>query len=228
MGGLTTAGGISAALFHRERTGEGTVVDTSLLALAMWATGANILAAGLFGMTQIPQGGRDQMPNPIMNMYRTKDGRFVTLMMLQSDRFWPDFVTTIGHPELADDPKYKDAAARFENRKECIATLDAIFAEKTFDEWREILANAQGVWEPVETPGELLEDEQALANGYVRHITLDNGTSFRIVPSPLQFNEQPPDLVRAPLHGEHTDEVLQSVGYDMDQLIEMKVKGAIL
>ncbi|MBV8160711.1 MAG: CoA transferase, partial [Acidimicrobiia bacterium] len=78
------------------------------------------------------------------------------------------------------------------------------------------------------TPGELIEDEQALANGYVRHITLDSGTSFRIVPSPLQFDERPPDLTRAPLHGEHTDEVLRSVGYDMDQLIEMKVKGAIL
>ena len=228
MGGLTTAGGISAALFHRERTGEATVVDTSLLALGMWATGANILAAGLFGMTQIPGGSRDNVPNPIMNMYRSKDGRFITLMMLQSDRFWPDLVTTIGHAELADDPKYKDAAARFENRRECVAALDAIFAEKTFEEWREILSHAQGVWEPVEMPGELLEDEQALANGYVRHITLDNGTSFRIVPSPLQFNEHPPDLTRAPLHGEHTDEVLQSVGYDMDQLIEMKVKGAIL
>src|SRR5207237_5206062 len=77
MGGLTTAGGISAALFHRERTGEGTVVDTSLLALAMWATGANILAAGLFGMTQIPQGGRDQMPTPIMKLYRNQAGRLV-------------------------------------------------------------------------------------------------------------------------------------------------------
>jgi crotonobetainyl-CoA:carnitine CoA-transferase CaiB-like acyl-CoA transferase len=194
----------------------------------MWATGANILAAGLFGLTQIPGGSRDNVPNPIMNMYRSKDGRFVTLMMLQSDRFWPDLVTTIGHPELADDPKYKDAAARFENRRECVAALDAIFAEKDFDEWRQILSNAEGVWEPVETPGELIEDEQALANGYVGQITLDNGTSFRIVPSPLQFNETPPDLTRAPGHGEHTDEVLQSVGYDMDELIEMKVKGAIL
>src|SRR5437588_437235 len=167
-------------------------------------------------------------------------GRVIAAQATPADRDWPlnqpfaafgdlmGGLTTIGHPELADDPKYKDAAARFENRKECITTLDSIFAEKTFDEWREILANAKGVWEPVETPGELLEDEQALANGYVRHITLDNGTSFRIVPSPLQFNEQPPDLVRAPLHGEHTDEVLQSVGYDMDQLIDMKVKGAIL
>ena len=102
-----------------------------------------------------------------------------------------DLVTTIGHPELADDPKYKDAAARFENRRECVAALDAIFAEKTFDEWRAILSNAEGVWEPVETPGELIEDEQALANGYVGHITLDNGTSFRIVPSPLQSPNQP-------------------------------------
>ena len=228
MGGLTIAGGISAALFHRERTGEATTLDTSLLALGMWATGANILAAGLFGMTQIPGGDRDQMPNPLMNMYRSKDGRFLTLMMLQSDVFWPDFVATIGHPELADDPRFKDAMVRFENRKECIATLDSIFAEKTFEEWREILSNAKGVWEPVETPGELLEDPQALANGYVGEITLDNGTSFRIVPSPLQFDETPPDLTRARGHGEHTDEVLLECGYDMEELIDLKVKGAIL
>ena len=79
MGGLTIAGGISAALFHRERTGEATVVDTSLLALGMWATGANILAAGLFGMTQIPGGSRDEVPNPLMNMYRTEDGQWMRL-----------------------------------------------------------------------------------------------------------------------------------------------------
>jgi len=228
MGGLTIAGGISAALFHRERTGEATVVDTSLLALGMWATGANILAAGLFGMTQVPGGSRDQMPNPLVNMYRTKDGRFLTLMMLQSDVFWPDLVTVIGHPELAEDARYKDAAARFENRVECIATLDSIFAEKTFEEWREILQQAKGVWEPVETPGELIEDPQALANGYVREIELESGTSFRIVPSPLQFDETPPDLTPAPGHGKHTDEVLLDVGYDMEQLLDLKVKGAIL
>ncbi|MCU1449860.1 MAG: CaiB/BaiF family protein [Acidimicrobiales bacterium] len=228
MGGLTIAGGISAALFHRERTGEATVVDASLLGLGMWATGANILAAGLFGMTQVPGGSRDQMPNPLVNMYRTKDARFLTLMMLQSDVFWPDLMNVIGHPELVDDPRFKDAAARFENRRECIATLDAIFAEKTFDEWRDLLSEAKGVWEPVETPGELIEDPQALANGYVREIQLANGTSFRIVPSPLQFNETPPDLTPAPGHGEHTDEVLQSLGYDMEELIKLKVKGAIL
>jgi crotonobetainyl-CoA:carnitine CoA-transferase CaiB-like acyl-CoA transferase len=229
MGGLTIAGGISAALFHRERTGEATVVDSSLLAMGMWATGANLLAAGLFGQTQSPAGGsRDQMPNPLVNMYRTKDGRFLTLMMLQSDVFWPDLVAVMGHPELADDPRFKDAAARFENRRECIATLDGIFAEKTFDEWRDVLRAAKGVWEPVESPGELIEDPQALANGYVREIELENGTTFRIVPAPLQFNETPPDLTPAPGHGEHTDEVLQSLGYEMDELIDLKVKGAIL
>ena len=90
-----------------------------------------------------------------------------------------------------------------------------------------------GVWkawipDPVETPGELIEDPQALANGYVCEITLDNGTTFRIVPSPLQFNETPPDLTPAPGHGEHTDEILLDCGYDMDQLLDMKIKGAIL
>ena len=98
---------------YRVRPGEATVVDSSLLALGMWATGANILAAGLFGMTQIPGGSRDNVPNPIMNMYRSKDGRFVTLMMLQSDRFWPDLVTTIGHPA---------ASTRSASRWSCVVT----------------------------------------------------------------------------------------------------------
>ena len=87
----------------------------------------------------------------------------------------------------------------------------------------------EGQWAPVETAAELLEDPQALSNGYVREIVAASGTSFRIVPSPLQFNETPPDLSRAPEHGEHTDEVLQELlGFDMDKIMDLKIKGAIL
>jgi crotonobetainyl-CoA:carnitine CoA-transferase CaiB-like acyl-CoA transferase len=162
-------------------------------------------------------------------MYRTSDGRFLSLIMLQPTRYWADLVTKIGHPELADDPRFSDAKAIYDNRTEAVKLLDAIFATRTFDEWRAVLMDIEGQWAPVETTEELINDPQALANGYVREITAFSGTSFRIVPSPLQFNETPPDLTRAPELGEHTDDVLQELlGYDMDRVLDLKVKGAIL
>jgi crotonobetainyl-CoA:carnitine CoA-transferase CaiB-like acyl-CoA transferase len=229
IGGAMIAGGISAALYHRERTGEALVVDNSLLATALWATSASMLAAGLFGIGKMPSFDRLEVPNPIVNTYRTSDGRFLSLIMLQADRYWPELVTKIGHPELVDDERFADAAARAENRRECVETLDAIFATRPFDEWRALLMDVEGVWAPVETPGELLEDPQVLANGYVREVVAQSGTTFRMVPSPLQFDETPPDLVRAPDHGEHTDQVLEELlGLDTEQLIDLKLKGAIL
>ena len=109
-----------------------------------------------------------------------------------------------------------------------VTLLDELFAKRTFAEWKEILADAKGVWAPVQTAAEVLEDPQALANGYVRDIEAKSGTVFRMVPSPLQFDEVAPDLTRAPDHGEHTDEVLGELGLDTDTLLELKVKGAIL
>jgi crotonobetainyl-CoA:carnitine CoA-transferase CaiB-like acyl-CoA transferase len=227
-GGMFIAGGICAALFHRERTGEALVVDNSLLSTAMWATGASVLAAGLFGYSKMPRGDRKNVPNPLVNMYRTSDGRHLSLMMLQPDRYWAEFIAAVGHPELVDDPRFADGKTRFENRIECVTVLDEIFSTKTFAEWREILSRIEGVWAPVETCGELLEDPQALENGYIRNVEASNGTMFRMVPSPLQFDEEPPELTRAPDHGEHTDEVLAELGYDMDRIMDLKVKGAIL
>ena len=98
IGGLTIAGGISAALFHRERTGEAVIVDNSLLATAMWATGASSLAAGLFGVDRLPRRDRTETPNPIVGTYRTADGRFISLVMLESDRYFGDLVTLLGRP----------------------------------------------------------------------------------------------------------------------------------
>jgi crotonobetainyl-CoA:carnitine CoA-transferase CaiB-like acyl-CoA transferase len=228
LGGLTIAGGISAALFHRERTGEPTVVDNSLLANGMWAGSASITASGLFGIDQMPAMQRDAVPNPLIGYYRCSDGRFLILMLLQADRWWPDLTRRIGHPELMDDPRFLTAALRQQNNRECMAALDEIFATKTLSEWREALADAEGVWAAVETPGELIVDPQALANGYVREVTADNGTTFRMVPSPLQFDETPPDLVRAPGHGEHTDEVLTELGFTEEELLDLKISGAVL
>ncbi|HEX3462390.1 MAG TPA: CoA transferase [Acidimicrobiales bacterium] len=228
IGGLTIAGGISAALFHRERTGEAVTVDNSLLANGVWATGATVLAADLFGFSRMPRGDRTMMPNPLVNNYKTKDDRFMSFIMLESDRFWADLVTKIGHPELADDPRFVDSVARAKNCQECCVTLDEIFATRTLEEWKPIMNTVDGVWAPVQTADELLVDPQVVANDYIREVTSAGGTTFRMVASPLQFDEQPPDLTRAPDHGEHTDEVLLELGLDMDAILDLKLKGAVL
>jgi crotonobetainyl-CoA:carnitine CoA-transferase CaiB-like acyl-CoA transferase len=228
ISGLTIAGGVSAALFHRERTGEALVVDNSLLATGMWATGATVLMAGLFGFGRMPRGDRTKVPNPLVLSYRTKDDRYLSLIMLESDRYWSDLVTKMGRPELAGDPRFADATARAAHSEACVTLLDEIFAARTFDEWKSVLEDVVGVWAPVQTASEILEDPQVLANGYLRDVTAPSGTTFRMVASPLQFDEEPPDLMRAPDHGEHTDEVLQELGLDMDAILELKVAGAVL
>jgi len=230
-GGMTIAGGISAALFSRERTGQPAVVDISLLGLAAWMLSPDIVAAKLFGEvfeTKTKQFSRDQLPNPIVNNYRTKDDRFISLMMLESDRYWADFCRHAGRPEWIDDPRFVDAAARFENRKECIHLLDELFASRTLAEWREALATAAGVWAVAQTAREIHSDVQAVANGYLPEVTSEDGNTFTLVASPVQFDESPVELRAGPEHGQHTEEVLLELGLSWEEIAEHKSAKAIL
>jgi crotonobetainyl-CoA:carnitine CoA-transferase CaiB-like acyl-CoA transferase len=228
MGGMTIAGGIAAALYRRERTGTPSTIDVSLLGVALWNLGPDVVASRLFENTSAPRFTREDLPNPIVGIYKTKDGRFISLVMLESDRFWPDLCRHLGHEELIDDPRFRDAAARFENRRECIRLLDEIFATRTYAEWRETLATAEGVWAPLQTVREVHDDVQVIANGYLPELHADNGTPYWLVANPVQFDETPPELGRAPEHGQHTEEVLLELGLTWDEIIAHKESGAIL
>src|SRR4051794_17119140 len=118
-GGMTIAGGIAAALFRREKHGIASVVDVSLLSCSMWTLQPDIVASKVFGFPKLPTGTRAQNFNPMVNSYKTSDGRFIQVTMLEADKYWPDFCTHLGHPELVDDPRFVDAAARFENKEAC-------------------------------------------------------------------------------------------------------------
>jgi len=228
LGGLTIAGGISAALLHRERTGEALTVDGSLLSMGAWAMGASIAASAAFGVERIPRYRPADAPNSLVNSYATKDGRFVSLVMLQTDKFWPELVTALGRPELATDERFADHAARMKNNKEANAELAALFGARTFDEVTEVLSAGRGPWAPVQRPIDVLSDPQIVANGYLRDLKDDKGNAFQLVPAPLQFNGESGDTRRAPAHGEHTDEVLGELGLDTDEIIELKIAGAVL
>jgi crotonobetainyl-CoA:carnitine CoA-transferase CaiB-like acyl-CoA transferase len=227
MGGLTIAGGIAAALFRRERTGEASVVDVSLLHLGLWNVSPDIVAAGLTG-AEVPKFDRRDMPNPVSNIYKTSDGRFLLLMYLQSDRHWPEFCEAVERPDLLDDPRFNDAKARFQNRRECIATIDEIIASKPLSDWRDRLSKCEGVWGPVQTELEVHNDPQVIANGYIPEVVDGNGNRFRLVANPVQFDEEPEVLSPAPDHGQHTEELLLEMGLDWERIIALKESSAIL
>jgi crotonobetainyl-CoA:carnitine CoA-transferase CaiB-like acyl-CoA transferase len=225
ISGLSLAGAIAAALFGRERHGEPSVIDVSLLGTAVWVLGPDVAAATLTpdGLPWVP---RESLANPLSNCYRTADGRWIWLAMLQADRHWPEFCEHIGRPELIDDERFSTAPARAANLSACMAELDATFAEHPLAVWQERLAGIDGVWAVVQTATELLDDPQVVANGYVAEV--DYGElRHRLVVGPAQFDGQPPELKPAPGAGEHTDEILLELGRTWDEILQLKVDGVV-
>lgn len=225
-GAMALAFGIAAALLKRTRTGEGSVVDVSLLATAIWMLSSDVLAALNGGDVVRPQ-GRTAMMNPLTGTYRTKDDRHVQLMFLQGDRYWAEFCRTVGRPELADDARFVDMAARRANAADCVAELDAIFATQTLEEWKKTLSQLDAPWSPIQSVEEVIEDPQVLANSYIGDVDAGDGTSYRLPSVPVQFDGQPPELRRAPEHGENTETVLVELGYDWDRVGELADAGVI-
>lgn len=225
--GMHLAGGVAAALFHRQRTGKGAVVDASLLAAGLWAMQGNIVGAHLTGASELPKRARTENTNPLTCAYRSADGRFVALVMLDSNRYWPGLCEAIGHPELVGDERFATARNRAANSAPCVAELDTIFSARPLAHWRDALARQDGPWAVVAHAGEATEDAQARANGYIADVAYDGGRSIPLVSAPVQFDEAPGRLRPAPEHGAHTEEVLLELGYDWDEIIRLKTVGAV-
>lgn len=224
-GGLTIAGGIAGALFHRERTGEATTVDVSLLATAMWQLAPDI-AMSPFADT-LQSGGRGAPANPLVNNYTTRDGRWLQLIMLQADRDWPDFCEHIDRPDLIEDPRFASMALRRENAAECVQMLEEVFAKRSLAEWRERFATLRGAWTPVQTPREVHDDPQVIANQFLGEVAAADGSKFKLVSNPIQYDEQPYSLDPAPEHGQNTEEVLLDLGLSWDQITAYRESSAI-
>lgn len=229
VGGLTIAGAVCAALYRRAASGQPSVIDASLLASGIWQIQPDVVNARLGGggATDAPP-ERRRSANPLTLPYRTADGRYLALIMIAADRRWRELCAALGQPDLADDPRFTDMAARRTNAEPCIERLDRIFAQRTLDQWRTALAGFDGEWAPVQTPSEVHEDAQVRANGYVADVEMGNGVTIPLVPSPVQFDGQPGRPERAPEHGEHTEEVLLELGLSWDELGRLKDAGAVL
>ncbi len=227
IGAMTIAGGIMGALFHRERTGEATTVDVSLLGTGIWSMGA-ALALGLqLGIPWAPPAHDAPTRNPLVAVYEASDGRFVAFSCLQAARYWAEAVTILGRPELATDERFADPAALMEHAVEAAGLVRAAIAERTADDWRERLADFSGQWSIVQDTLQVTEDPQTVANGYVVDCETSAGTPFRLAGAPVQFGGVAPGTSRAPEFNEHGDEILASLGFDMDTIVDLKVRGVV-
>ncbi|MGE2834841.1 CaiB/BaiF CoA transferase family protein [Mycobacterium sp. SMC-4] len=227
QGSSAIAGAVAMALYRRERTGEGGVVDVSLLNTGMWTMGPD-LAAAATGTGEIPRIDRRDAPNPIVNLYRTADDRWLNLVCLQADRFWGELCKLIERPELADDERFADGMSRYVNRAACIAELDKTFGARTMAEWKSVLAGFSGVWSAAATFDEVCESPQVAANGYLPTVTGADGRDFRLVAPPYQFDGQHVvPTAPAPELGQHTEEVLLESGWDWDRISELRDSGAL-
>ena len=227
IGAMTIAGGIMGALFHRERTGEATTVDVSLLGVGMWAMGQALALSLVLDRPWAPPPADAMGSNPLSRTYQTADGRTLWFTCLQGAKYWPLLCESVGRPDLGADPRFGDHASLMANSREAVAELDEIFAGATLAEWRERLADFSGQWAVQQNTLEAADDPQSVANGYVQDCVTASGAPFKLAAAPVQFDGSPPPAGRAPTLNEHGDAILEELGYDWDAIVDLKVRGVV-
>jgi crotonobetainyl-CoA:carnitine CoA-transferase CaiB-like acyl-CoA transferase len=228
MGGMTIAGGIAAALYSRATTGEPSVVDVSLLGVGAWATQFTVNLALMAGgpLPANPPPRHGSVTNPLIGAYLTSDGRWIELAMLQPGRYWAEFCRLAGREELAGDERFDSTEKLMANAGEAAGIVAEVIAGRPFADWVEILSQGEGQWAAVQSAWEVGQDPSLRANGLIAPVVDADGVDRELVANPVQFDETPADLTRAPQFAEHTDEVLRSLGLTEDELIALKIDGA--
>jgi crotonobetainyl-CoA:carnitine CoA-transferase CaiB-like acyl-CoA transferase len=221
--GLATVAGIAGALFSRERTGHGTLVQTSLLRTGLYILGSDLMGQ-MAGAAPV-RGLRRALYNPMLGCYRSQDDQWFWLLGLQTDRHWPGLTRALNRPELAGDERFRTHLGLISHRDELIEILDACFAAQTMEQLAEAFAREDVWWDPVLDFEGAVNDPLANAAGA---FPATAGESGRTVATPVDFaGELPAQVGRPPEIGEHTEQILLGLGYEWDDIARLQAGGVI-
>lgn len=218
--GILAVAGITAAYVHKLKTGEGQVVDTSLIEAAIQQT---YWQAAIYFATRESPGptGSAHLLTAPYQAFQASDG-WVNIGGANQGN-WERIAHALGHPEWLDDPRYATNSARMENMQVLVESMNAVVATRTKAEWIAVLDAAGVPVGPVNTVGEALSHEQTLARGMVVDLVHPQAGATKALGCPIHFSKTPTRIDRpAPMLGEHSRELLREYGYgdaDIDGFI---------
>ncbi len=225
---LAAAAAVSAALFERERYGQGQLVETSLIRQGAYTISFDLNLLLMWGTT-LDIGDRASMGNPAMNNYTARCGRRFWIVGLEGERHWPPLARAVGHSEWLNDDRFAHPRQRAANSRELISMLDEIFATRTLKEWSEVFSTEPDFfWAPVNTPEELLTDSAFHGSGALLEVP-DQVSTTTMVATPVDFRGTPCTARSlAPTIGEHTREVLTGIGRPEVEINALVASGTVV
>jgi len=223
--GILAVGGILAAYVHKLKTGQGQVVDTSLMEAALQQTYWQAAIYFATGESPGPTGSAHVLTAPYQ-AFRAGDGWINIGGANQAN--WERIAEVLGHPEWRDDPRFATNSARMENLDALVALMNAVLVTRSKAEWLTAFDAAGVPAGPVHSLGEALTHPQTLARGMVVDLEHPEAGATRALGSPLHFSATPTRIDRpAPLLGEHTREVLRESGYTDAEVDAFAAEGVI-
>ncbi len=224
---MAIVAGVMSALYERHNTGQGRLVEASLLRVAHYAAGSDMAIQHIYGRTASNRPRRNA-PQPMINFYRTKDDRWISLLARQGERDWPALCRALKLDHLIDDERFNKAKARRANGAELVDLIDAAFAELTLAQAQERLDTEQMIWAPVLTAAEAVADAQAEAAGAIVRTPQPDGSTIKAPGAPIRFpgaDDGPKGP--APHLGQHTRTVLIELGYSDAEIDALYANGVV-
>ena len=222
---MTLVAAILLGLRQRDRTGKGSWVGTSLYANGVWSNGTSA-AGALVGAQLPPRQSPDKPRNALTNLYRTKDDRWLQLLLVRDDRLWPVLCKAIKRPDLLEDPRFTERAERRARSLELVEELMPVFAAKTYAEWEQTFAGTGIPFGVIGRLADVVEDEQAHHAGIFADTT--NPDVPRTVNNPIRLGfAQPRKSGPPPAVGQHNEEILREAGFAAAEIDALKKSGAL-
>jgi len=226
--GLNLLSAILAALRIKDQTGEGQRVEVTLQRTGVWAMASDVTNA-LFERAQPIKTSHREPANPIWNFYKTKDGRYLALIMPMALPYWGKFCTMMNRADWATDDRFATLPGMAEHGPSIVPDIEAAFASEDLSVWREKLDASGLIWEPVSELPEVVEDPALRERGAFSVVVHERGGAMEIVSAPFDIRDADIEVRGpAPDRGEHTRVVFREAGMSDEDIETLLARGAIV